>query len=248
MTKTKKSDEVRTLPSENSSITSDFQDFRKKLGDLFKNSPLSEDELMFNLGMYTRSSVLVKFLVASDLYQRVMHLPGNIYEFGVWWGQNLVLFENLRAIYEPFNKQRYIIGFDTFTGYEDSCYSTTKKHIQYLDELLKIHEGSNVLGHIRGQHSLIEGDVCETAPEHFKKNKNEVVALAYLDIGTYDATKAILEAIKPNVVKDSIILLDQFTWKDMSGEAVAFKEVFHDVRYSLEKCKLYPSKTIVTIL
>jgi hypothetical protein len=203
---------------------------------------------MFNLGMYTRSSVLVKFLVISDLYKRIVKIPGNIYEFGVWWGQNMVLFENMRAIYEPFNKQRYIVGFDTFSGYEDSCYSTTKNYPKYLRELLETHEGNNVLGHIRGQHSVIEGDVCKTVPKHFKDSPNEVVALAYLDIGTYDATKAILLSIKPHLVKGSVILLDQFSWKEMPGEAVAFKEIFNSKEYTIEKCELYPSKAIITIL
>lgn len=249
MTKAKNK-KISSLPKENCSIPTDLLNFRKDLSELFEKSPLPKDELMFNLGMYTRSSVLVKFLVISDLYKRILDIPGNIYEFGTWWGQNLVLFENMRAIYEPFNKQRHIIGFDTFSGYEENgqWYSTSKNYKGYLQKLLETHEGSNVLGHIRGQHSLVEGDVCKTVPKHFKDNKNEIVALAYLDIGTYDATKAILEAIKPNLVKGSIILLDQFNWKDMPGEAIAFKESFSKDEYKLEKCNLYPSKAIVTIL
>ena len=247
MTKSKKT-KVKSLPKENSSITKDLLNFRDELHNSFKNSPLPQDELMFNLGMYTRSSVLVKFLVASDLYQRILNIPGNIYEFGTWWGQNIILFENMRAIYEPFNKQRYIIGFDTFSGYDDSCYSTSKNYKKYLEQLIEIHEGNNIIGHIRNQHSLIEGDVCKTVPKHFRENKNEIVALAYLDIGTYDATKSILTSIKPNLVKGSIILLDQFSWKDMPGEAVAFKEIFNNSEYKIEKCNLYPSKAIVTIL
>lgn len=248
-TKTKNK-KTTSLPKENCSISEDLLKFRNNLTESFENSPLPQEELMFNLGMYTRSSVLVKFLVVSDLYKRILDIPGNIYEFGTWWGQNMILCENLRAIYEPFNKQRHIIGFDTFSGYNENkeWYSTSKNYKKYLQDLLEAHEGSNVLGHIRGQHSLIEGDVCKTVPQHFKNNKNEIVALAYLDIGTYDTTKAILTSIKPNLVKGSIILLDQFSWKDMPGEAVAFKETFKNSEYKIEKCNLYPSKAIVTIL
>ena len=46
---------------------------------------------------------------------------GALIEFGTWRGQNLVLLENLRAIHEPFNKQRTIIGFDTFAGYPEAA-------------------------------------------------------------------------------------------------------------------------------
>ena len=42
-----------------------------------------------------------------------------ILEFGTRFGHNLVVFENLRAIYEPFNKTREIVGFDTFEGYKN---------------------------------------------------------------------------------------------------------------------------------
>jgi hypothetical protein len=34
----------------------------------------------------------------------------------------------------------------------------------------------------------------------------------------------------------------------MPGEAVAFKEIFNNSEYKIEKCNLYPSKAIVTIL
>ncbi len=250
MTKNKKSVTKKTTsaPKENCAISEDLLKFRKNLSQSFKNSPLPEEELMFNLGMYTRGSLLVKFLVISDLYKRILDIPGNIYEFGTWWGQNMILCENLRAIYEPFNKQRHIIGFDTFSGYNNSWYSTSKNYKKYLEELLETHEGNNILGHIRGQHTLIEGDVCKTVPKHFDSNKNEIVALAYLDIGTYDTTRAILTSIKPNLVKGSIILLDQFSWKEMPGEAMAFKEIFKNSEYKIEKCNLYPSKAIVTIL
>lgn len=33
-------------------------------------------------------------------------------EFGVRWGQNLALFESFRGIYEPYNYNRKIVGFD----------------------------------------------------------------------------------------------------------------------------------------
>ena len=68
--------------------------FRDRLQDAFVNSPLSEEDKLFNIGMFTRSSVLVKFLVMSDIYQRIQKLPGCLVEFGTWWGQNLVLLIN----------------------------------------------------------------------------------------------------------------------------------------------------------
>src|SRR3990167_2269400 len=87
---------------------------RQTLETLFQSNPLPIADLLFNLGLFTRSSLLVKYLALQDIYQRFINLPGLIVEFGTWRGQNLALLENLRAINEPFNKQRHIIGFDTF--------------------------------------------------------------------------------------------------------------------------------------
>src|SRR5216684_5365067 len=107
-----------TTPApENTTAHGETFRFRDRLSQMYAQSPLNEKDLLFNLGLYVRSSLLVKFLVLDDLYRRFKSIPGALVEFGTWWGQNLVLLENLRAIHEPFNKQRTIIGFDTFSGY-----------------------------------------------------------------------------------------------------------------------------------
>ncbi len=242
---------------------SEQMDNRDALFEMFKKSPLPESELIFNLGLYTRGSLLVKFLVMADLYQRIVHLPGQILEFGVWWGQNLILMENLRSIFEPFNKQRIIVGFDTFEGYNtpsqedgvnatdvflDETYSTGLEYKAYLEQLLSVHEGCNGLGHQVGVHRLIDGDVCETAPQYFIDHPEALVALAYFDMGPYLPTKKALEAVVPHLMPGSILLMDELTWSESPGEARAFKEVFSNIPYKIEKCTLYPSKSIVTIL
>lgn len=234
--------------------------FRERLGEMFAHSPLSPHDLMFNLGLYVRSSLLVKFLVLDGLYRRVKHIPGAMVEFGTWWGQNLVLMENLRAIHEPFNKQRTIIGFDTFEGYIDEAamkresverhggYQTGSAHQDYLAQLLEVHEGNNAFGHIRGQHKLVRGDVTQTAPKYFADHPETIVAFAFFDMGPYEPTVAALKAIKPHLVPGSVLLFDELTWPGAPGEAIAFKEIFSDTPYKIEKSELYPSKAIVTVL
>lgn len=233
---------------------------RKDLENLFVTHPLPQPDLLLNLGLFTRSSLLAKYITLHEIYQRFVHIPGLIVEFGTWWGQNLVLLENLRAIHEPFNKQRRIVGFDTFDGYSEPCvgidkpsivwakdsYSTGKNYQSFLDNLLVTHEKSNVMGNLNGIHRLVEGNITHTAPKYFTDHPESLVAFAYFDLGLYEPTKAAMLAIKPNLLPGSIILLDELTWKESPGEAVAFKEVFHDTKYVIEKCKYFPSKSIVT--
>jgi hypothetical protein len=249
-----------TISSQETHSSGAQLDARGELQTLFESSPLPIDELMGNLGLYIRGSALVKFLVIHDLYLRIKNLPGAILEFGSWWGQNLVLFENLRAIYEPFNKTRQIIGFDTYEGYRgfsnqdvegetfsEGGYSVGTEYRDYLQRLLSVHESNNVLGHIRDRHTLVAGDVTETAPLYFREHPEITVALAYFDMGLYEPTKAGLEAIKPNLIPGSVILLDEFSWPDAKGEAVAFREVFGASGYRVEQSRLTPMRAIVTI-
>src|SRR5262249_15353500 len=144
-----------TYPTETYSSESQ-QHFRKLLNQKFQETPIPLEHLVSNFGLYTRGSVLMKILVLNELYEMILHVPGVIMEFGTWWGQNLVFFENLRAIYEPFNKTRRVIGFDSFGGYtgfsdndrrtavmNEGGYSVSSGYKDYLKELLEIHEGNN---------------------------------------------------------------------------------------------------------
>ena len=51
------------------------------------------------------------------LYKQIIDVMGVVMEFGTRWGPNISQFSALRGIYEPFNRHRKIIGFDTFKGF-----------------------------------------------------------------------------------------------------------------------------------
>lgn len=250
-----------TFSNQESNASENQFNAREKLEEFYKNSPLPVDELMTQMGLYIRGSFLVKFLILNDLYLRIKDIPGDIFEFGTRFGQNMVVFENLRAIYEPFNKTRRIVGFDTFEGYRnfsekdvkgavftEETYNTFENYEDYLKDLLEIHEENNILGHLKGMHRLVKGDVTVTSKEYFEKHPETIVALAYFDMGLYNPTKSALEAIKPHLIPGSVILLDEFTWSESPGEAIAFKEVFGKSGYKIEKSTLTPMRAIITIL
>ena len=90
---------------------------RERLYRLFRERPLSDEELLINMGLYMRSSALAKILFLNELYQKVVGIPGSMMVFGTWWGQDMTVLQNLRAVYEPYNYTRKVIGFDTFKGY-----------------------------------------------------------------------------------------------------------------------------------
>lgn len=229
---------------------------RENLKWLFERSTLTVDDLLFNLGLFARSGLLVKFILMADLYRRVMHVPGIMCEFGTWFGQNLVLLENLRAIFEPFNKQRKLVGFDSFSGYSEGKYAKTgiydtgEDYAHTLKYLLNTHAQCNVYGHQPCPHKLVVGDVCETAPKYFHEHQHETVALAILDMGPEEPTLAALKAIRDRLLPGSIVLLDEFTLADTPGEAKAWFRVIRSMplKFKMERLALYPSKVIMEVL
>src|SRR3990172_4642274 len=84
----------------------------------FKNAPLPDDEMLSNLGLFLSSKILSRILFFYEIYKKIIHSHGIIAEFGVRWGQTLSIMSVLRGIFEPFNRHRKIVGFDTFEGFK----------------------------------------------------------------------------------------------------------------------------------
>jgi Macrocin-O-methyltransferase (TylF) len=221
---------------------------RQKLYDLYSQSPIPADEMLINAGLYMRSSALSKLLFLDEAYRHIINIPGNIMVFGTWWGQDVTVFYNLRAVHEPYNFTRKVIGFDTFTGYpspatndnlsdtiKEGAYSTAENYKAHLDELMAYHERENIMSHIK-KYELIEGDILKTLPEYCTKNKHELISLVYIDVALYEPTKIILEQCLPNMVKGSVIVFDELNAAEYPGETIALKE-----SGLLKKCTLIRS-------
>src|SRR5436305_7899907 len=144
---------------------------REMILELFKRTPIPDDELLVNLGLYLRSTILAKILYLNELYQAIRNLPGIVIEFGVWWGANLALFESFRSVYEPYNWTRKVVGFDTLKGYPSIApkdgssayakiggYTVSEGYEAYLSRMLDAHEADNVMSHLK-KYSLVKGDV-----------------------------------------------------------------------------------------
>lgn len=228
---------------------------RKAMLSLFQNTPIPPDELSVNLQLYMRSSVLAKLLYVNELYELIVKSPGVIMEFGVWWGANLALFENLRAVYEPYNYTRRIVGFDTFQGYasisekdgDDQLvfqgnYNVTSDYLNHLKDILGCHQNENAMGHIE-KSQLVMGDVINTLPTYLNEHPETIISLAYFDMQLYEPTKFCLDLIKPYLTKGSVIAMDELNCPEFPGETEAFREVFGTTRFKLQKSRYLPDRT-----
>ncbi len=232
---------------------------REKLLELFQNTPLPPEHLLVNLGLYMRSSVVAKFLYVNELFEKIINIPGVVMEFGVWWGQNLALFESLRAAYEPYNYTRKIIGFDTYEGYpsvsekDGSCdlvalnqYAVSADYLEHLTALLDYHQQENVMSHVK-KYELVKGDATVSIGDYLKEHPETIISLAYFDMQLYEPTVKCLEAIKPYLVKGSVVAMDELNSFEFPGETVAFREAFASMNYRLYRSRFLPDRSYAVI-
>ena len=142
----------------------------------------------------------------------------------------------LRGIYEPYNRLRKIIGFDTFSGFTETHkndgdnqigdYSVPQNYEDFLENQLIEMEKFSPLEHIK-KHEIIKGDVSETVSNYIDQNSHTIFALCYFDLDVYTPTKEVIKAIKPRIGKGTILAFDELNDEDMPGETLAFLEEFN---------------------
>jgi len=150
--------------------STDESSIREQVIESFKQCPIPETEILSNLGLFLNSKNLSRILFMNHLYQQIIDVQGIIIEFGVRWGQNTSLFAALRGIYEPFNRHRKIVGFDTFKGFPAitkkdgksklmrvGADSVSENYVDYLNTLMELQEKDNPLSHIK-KFELVAGD------------------------------------------------------------------------------------------
>jgi len=106
-----------TIHSERTFNSKTREKAEKRLSELARALPEVQSLSPF---LFLRTGFLAKFLFLDQLFKEIVELPGDILELGAWHGQSSIIFENLRAIHEPFASNRTIYSFDTFSGYEEN--------------------------------------------------------------------------------------------------------------------------------
>lgn len=211
---------------------------------------LDPKNVLDNPFLIARTGLIAKLLLLADLSERIKSVPGDVIEFGVWYGQTLILLENLRAINEPFNFSRNFFGFDTFEGYRESSGLNIKEEEQqkydtglgWADDLKRLFDAHVSMNRSLTELNLVPGDVTKTVPDFFSSYEN-FVALSYIDIATYQTTNVVLSHLIPFVPTGGIIVIDDF-----GPQYPGVSKALHgcDLNdFSFEVCPFYPSKVML---
>ncbi len=79
----------------------------------------------------------------------------------------------------------------------------------------------------------MKGNIIETIPAYLKSHPELKIALLHIDVDVYHASRVILETLYDRVVRDGLIVLDDYG--TVYGETKAADEFFKDKNLRIEK-------------
>jgi hypothetical protein len=215
--------------------------YREALENYFRESPGTFTEKMENFAKYVPRQNLARFLARYEIFRRILDVQGSIVECGVLFGGGLLSFANLSAILEPYNFQRRIIGFDTFSGFPDVAAEDTKgaperksAHLKvggfsapaaYEDVLraISVFDMNRFLSHFP-KVEVVKGDFGETSAKYLEEHPHLVISCLYLDFDIYTPTKLAIERFFTRIPKGGIIVFDELNEEAFPGETIAVME------------------------
>lgn len=211
-------------------------------------------DILESFPLYARRINLARFLARYELFKLVEHLPGAIFECGVYRGAGLLTWAKLAEIFTPGDRFKKVIGFDNFKGFT-SLHEKDGKEMEkrskvvvgwnpevFYDELLEHIETFRLDSYVPRSNriELVEGDIAKTAPMYLEENPGTRICLLNIDMDIYEPTLAALEFFYPLVVKGGVVILDEFGVDAWGGEAKAFEEYFENKKMpELRKLPFY---------
>ena len=178
---------------------------------------LSKDDIWNSENIYhlktdiTRISNLINHY---EIYKKIISLPGDVVECGVFKGISLTRILTYREMLENRNSRK-IYGFDVFgkfpkpKNYGDKSF--LKKWKKSAGDGIDVKELNDILLDKKfSNFELVRGEVKKTIPNLIKQKPNLKISLLHLDMDIYEPTKFVLNKLFPYVVKGGIILIDDY--------------------------------------
>ncbi len=196
-----------------------------------------------------KTSRISKFIYHYEIYKKILNIPGDILEFGVFKGASFSKFLSFRKILEN-QDSRKIVGFDDFgiftakgsiedKNFAKKFHKTLGKGSddKKLDALLKKNNHENF--------ELVKGDVVKTLPNYIKKNSGFKIALLHLDLDIFRPTKFVLNKLFSRMQKNGIILIDDYG--EIQGATKAVDEFFKKRNCKIQKLNYYKRPSFIIV-
>jgi hypothetical protein len=217
---------------------------REALEDYFNTSPGSSTEKLENFAKYVPRQNLARFLARYEIFRLIKDVQGSVVECGVLFGGGLMSFAKISSILEPYNFQRRIIGFDTFTGFPsindkdlEGRPERKSAHLKKdgfaaagayedIQRAIALYDISRFLNHFP-KVDVVKGDFAETAPRYLADHPHLVISCLYLDFDIYQPTRIALEHFLPRMPKGAVLVFDELNEEAFPGETIAVMEMLN---------------------
>lgn len=225
-------------------------DYFARIESYFACSSGSVSEKLSAFPRFVPRQALSYFLARNEIYQEVIGVHGSIMDFGVYRGASFFTWQQLGALYEPYNHIRKVVGFDSFGGFSDvgefdvgtegEDLALKRKGGMAYDGLGELREGIELfdlnrpLGHV-AKGMVVEGELPEIFARYLSEHPETVVALANFGLGLYEPTVELLRLLKPRLVKGSVLVFEDLNQATWPGETRAFLEEFTAGQVSLSR-------------
>ena len=177
------------------------------------SSKFDKKFVLQNFGLFLGDKTIFRFFSVFEIIKKIKSINGDIIEFGVWNGNNLL---TIKKIIEYLKINKTIIGYDHFKGMPFSTngnnFSGDKKILEYFIKFFKFEKIK-----------IIDDDFNNI--NRYQKNIKKI-SFAYVDCDLYNETLKILKFIDNKISKGGIIAFDEAYRDNKKGEAKALKEFY----------------------
>jgi len=232
----------------------DFE-IERELEAFFERHDISPLDAVNRFPVYARRIHLRRFLAHYELFRQTVDLPGDIVELGFFRGLSLMTWANFLEVHQVSDRRKRVLGFDTGEGLtgvgaEDESESgkgiavegtfTVSERGGELKEAIEIFDRDRFVPW-KPRVELIWGDVRETLLAYVEQNPGLRISLLHFDMDIYEPTKVGLQCLFPKVVRNGIVIFDEYGVLEWPGESKAVDEFFEGSDYVVKKFPWAPA-------
>jgi hypothetical protein len=159
---------------------------------------------------------LMKLLSLFELYKRIVGLPGDVVELGVFKGATLIKLATFRACLEP-DAARRILGFDFFGPFRIAP-DAPPADAAFVERFVAEAGQGLTAGELRGildrkgfrDVTLIEGDATRTIPAHVSAFPDTRIAFMHCDLDVEAPTRVALDSLYDRIVSGGVVVFDNY--------------------------------------
>lgn len=192
---------------------------------------------------FSHPSRISKLLAHYELYKKIVDLPGEIIELGVYKSASLIRFATFRQILENENSRK-IIGFDAFgefprenislTSDQDfiEAFENTGGHGLDIKEVTSIFDYKNI-----NNIQLVAGNILNTLESFLEKSPATRISLLHLDMDVKEPTQYALKHLYDRIVPQGLIVIDDYG--SVAGATEAVDEFVQKNNLKIHKMPYY---------